>query len=251
MSNLMLHCGATPMTIDQLRAMSSDHHQPLTPTHRPVPHFKVADMIRQSLSRFSKEYSIVEEQYGVSGRKATECFGAMSMRRHGDHNPEYEMFYGWRHSNAMRFSLRAGLGDRFFICDNMAFHIENECLGTKHTSNINSTFQWRIDELSRTILAKDTALHERNNKYGNRWLSYKDSDHLIMECVRKKALQKTRINLVDDEYRKPSFKYNTGGHSLLDLKHAMTHVAKGSIYSDQIKRSQVMHKVFDAFLITT
>ena len=248
MSNLMLHCGATPMTIDQLKAMSSEHYQPLTPTHKPVAHFRVADMIRQSLSRFSKEYSIVEEQYGVSGKKGTECFGAMSMRKHGDHNPEYEMFYGWRHSNAMRFSLRAGLGDRFFICDNMAFHIENECLGTKHTSNINSTFQWRIDELSRTILAKDVSLHERNDRYRGIILSYKDADHLIMECVRKKALQKTKTIAVDAEWRKPSFKYDTNGISMLDLKHAMTHVAKGSIYSDQIKRSQAMHKVFDNYI---
>ena len=71
MSNLMLHCGATPMTIDQLKAMSSDHYQPLTPTHKPVAHYRVADMIRQSLNRFSKSYSIVEEQYGVSGKKGT------------------------------------------------------------------------------------------------------------------------------------------------------------------------------------
>jgi hypothetical protein len=70
-----------------------------------------------------------------------------------------------------------------------------------------------------------------------------------MECVRKKALQKTKAIDVDAEYRKPSFKYNTGGRCLLDLKHAMTHVAKGTIYSDQIKRSQVMHKVFDNYII--
>jgi len=246
----MLHCGAQPMTIDQLRAMSSDHYQPLSDTHQPVAHYRIADMIKQSLKRFSKEYSIVAEEYGVSGRKGTECFGAMSMRKHGDHNPDYEMFYGWRHSNSMRYSLRTGLADKFFICDNMSFHIENEILGTKHTSNINSTFQFRIDELSRTILAKDVSLHERNNKYKKIILSYKDSDHLIMECVRKKALQKTKTIDVDAEYRKPSYKYNTNGISLLDLKHAMTHVAKGTIYSDQIKRSQVMHKVFDAFLIT-
>ena len=69
-----------------------------------------------------------------------------------------------------------------------------------------------------------------------------------MECVRKKALQKTKTIAVDAEWRKPSFKYDTNGISMLDLKHAMTHVAKGSIYSDQIKRSQRMHKVFDSYI---
>ena len=249
MSNsLMLHCGAVPLTIDQLRAMSSDHYQPLTPTHKPVAHYKVADMIRQSLRRFSKSYSIVEEQYGVSGKKGTECFGAMSMRKHGDHNPDYEMFYGWRHSNAMRFSLRAGLADKFFICDNMSFIMESECLGTKHTSNINSTFQWRIDELSRTILAKDTSLHERNENYKRRIIPYKISDHLIMELVRKKALPKTKAMAVDDEFKRPSYNYGIHKSSLLSLKHAVTHVGKGVFYGDQIKRSQAMHKVFDNYI---
>ena len=242
----MLHCGAIPQSYDQLRSMNSIHYAPLSPTHKPVAHFRIVDMFKQSLKKHT-QYSVVDEEYGVSGKKGTECFGAISLRKHGDNNSEYEIFFGFRHSNSMKFSLRGGLADKFFICDNMAFHIENEMAGTKHTSNINTTAQSRIDDLCQGILPMDISLHQRNERFRQVILSYKDADHLLMELMRKKALQKTRINLVDDEWRKPSFKYDTNGISLLDLKHAFTHVAKGQFYGDQIKRSQIMHKVFDAF----
>ena len=247
MSNLMLHAGAVPQTYDQLKAMNSEHYRPLTVTHKPLAHYRVADSIKVSLKRFTN-YSVVAEEYGVSGKRGTECFGAMSLRKDGDNRDDYEMFYGWRHSNDMRFSLRCGLGDKFFICDNMAFHIESEIAGAKHTENIHSTFSWRLDEMNRNLLAKGDSLHERNDRYRSVTIPYKVSDHLIMESVREKALPKTKATAVDAEFRKPSYKYGTSGNTMLDLKHAFTHISKGSFYGDQIKRSQAMHKVFDNYI---
>ena len=247
MSNLMLHAGAVPQTYEGLKAMNSEHYKPLTATHKPLAHYRVADSIRESLRRFT-DYSVVAEEYGVSGKRGTECFGAMSLRKDGDNRDDYEMFYGWRHSNDMRFSLRCGLGDRFFICDNMAFHIESEIAGAKHTENIHSTFSWRLDEMNRTLLAKGDSLHKRNYSYQRKTISYKQSDHLIMESVRQGALPKTKAIAVDSEFRKPSYNYGLGGNTLLDLKHAYTHISKGTFYGDQIKRSQGMHQVFDNYL---
>ena len=243
----MLHCGAQSMTYDQLRSMNSVHYTPLSDTHKPVAHFSVVDMFKQSVKKHT-QYSIVWEDYGVSGKKGTELFGVLGLRKDGDTNNEYEMFLGFRHSNSQKFSLRGGLGDRFFICDNLAFSIEHEIAGTKHTKNINFTAQSRVDELCTDILPMDIEIHERNNKFKRVKLSYTDADHLLMELMRAGALLKTRINLVDDEWRRPSFKYDTNGISLLDLKHAFTHIAKGSFYGDQIKRSSIMHKVFDNYI---
>ena len=236
MSNLMLHAGAVPQTYEGLKAMNSEHVRPLTPTHKPLAHYRVADSIRESLRRFT-DYSVVAEEYGVSGKRGTECFGAMSLRKDGDNREDYEMFYGWRHSNDMRFSLRCGLGDKFFICD-----------GAKHTENIHSTFSWRLDEMNRNLLAKGDSLHERNDRYRGITIGRKTSDHLIMESVRQRALPKTKAIVVDSEFRKPSYNYGMGGNTMLDLKHAFTHVAKGTFYGDQIKRSQAMHKVFDIYI---
>ena len=247
MSKLMLHAGAVPMTYRELTGMGADHYKPLTPTHKPIPHWKVADTIRASLRQFS-DYSVVSEEYGVS-HKGKNCFGAMSLRKDGDKRGDYEMFYGWRHSNIMQFSLRCGLGDKFFICDNMAFHIESEIQGAKHTSNVDVTFKERLDELNQGLFAKGGALHHRNDSYLRHELTYRDSDHIIMEAVRQKALPKTKAMLVDQEFRKPSYNYGTNGMTILDLKHAFTHINKGTFYGDQIKKTQTMHKVLDSYCV--
>jgi hypothetical protein len=204
-------------------------------------------MFKLSLKKHSN-YSVVWEKYGVSGKKGTELFGALGLRKDGDSREDYEMFMGFRHSNEMRFSLRGGIGDRFFICDNMSFSIEHEISGCKHTTNIESTGQLRIDDLTRELLPMDSNLHARNDRYRRVVIGQKISDHLINETVRQGGLQKTKAMDVDKEFMTPSYDYGTGGNTLLDLKHACTHVAKNSFYGDQIKRSQIMHKVFDKYI---
>ena len=102
--------------------------------------------------------------------------------------------------------------------------------------------------MNRNLLAKGDSLHERNDRYRRVTIGKKMSDHLIMEAVRQKALPKTKVTAVDGEFRKPSYNYGLGGNTMLDLKHAFTHINKGSFYADQIRRSQAMHKVFDNYL---
>ena len=247
MSNFILHCGAEEKTYDQLLSLNSTHYQPLSPTHKPVPHWKVASMFKQSVKKHS-EYSVVWERYGVSGKKGTELFGAMGLRKDGDNRKDYEMFICLRHSNQMRFSLRGGIGDCYFVCDNMSMKIEHEIAGTKHTMNIDSTGQSRIDDLTKDILQMDVNLHECNDRYKRRVIGQKISDHLINETVRQGGLQKTKAMVVDAEFMTPSYQYGLGGSTLLDLKHAMTHTNKFSFYGDQIKRTQIMHKVFNNYL---
>ena len=247
MNNFILHCGAEEKTYDQLMSLNSAHYAPLSQTHKPVPHYEVANMFKQSLKKHS-DYSVVWERYGVSGKKGTELFGAMGVRKDGDNREDYEMFICFRHSNDQRFSLRGGIGDHFFMCDNMSMKIEFEITGTKHTLNIESTGQFRIDDLTKKILPMDVSLHECNDRYRRTLISQKISDHLINENVRQGGLQKTKAMVVDAEFMNPSYDYGMGGNTLLDLKHAFTHVAKGSFYGYQIKRSQIMHKVFDNYI---
>lgn len=241
----MLHCGAKPATFHDLTLMDSDHYKPMTPTHRPVPHFEVATRIKQSIRAFT-DYSVVGEEYGIS-HKQKNCFGVMSLKKNNDQNNDYDMIYAWRHSNNMMFGLRAGIGSRVFVCDNMAFMVESEIKGCKHTSNIANTFDGRLSELNKTLMSKDKELHSKYATYKQIKLSYKDADHIIMSAVRANALPKTKVTAVDAEWRNPSFKYESNGISMWDLFNAFTHVNKGAFYSDQIKRTQKLHNVFDTF----
>ncbi len=245
MSNLMLHCGAKPATFHDLCVMGSDHFKPMTPTHRPLPHREVATRIKRSIQAFT-DYSIVGEEYGIS-HKGKNCFGVMSLKKNNDQHNDYEIFYAWRHSNNMMFGLRAGIGSRVFVCDNMAFSVESEIQGCKHTANIEDTFDNRITDLNKTLLAKDQELHAKYDRYKNVRISYRDADHIIMQSVRAGALPKTKTTAVDAEWRDPSFKYDSNGISLWDLFNAFTYVMQGTFYGDQIKRTQILHKVFDEY----
>ena len=149
----MLHCGAKPATFYDLTVMDSDHYKPMTPTHRPLPHYEVAGRMMQSINK-NTDYSVVAEEYGIS-HKGKNCFGVMSLKKNNDQHNDYEIFYAWRHSNNMMFGLRAGIGSRVFVCDNMAFNVESEIQGCKHTANIGQTFDSRVDDLNKTLLAKD------------------------------------------------------------------------------------------------
>ena len=103
MSNLMLHCGAKPATFHDLTVMDSDHYKPMTPTHRPLPHYEVAGRIMKSINTFTN-YSVVGEEYGVS-HKGKNCFGVMTLKRHDDQHHDYYILYAWRHSNIQMFGL--------------------------------------------------------------------------------------------------------------------------------------------------
>ena len=66
----------------------------------------------------------------------------------------------------------------------------------------------------------------------------------MMEAVRRSAMPKTRITAVDNEWRKPKhpeFRLRTAW----SLFNAFTENNKGMNYSDQIDRSQKLHKMFD------
>ena len=129
----------------------------------------------------------------------------------------------------------------------MAFNVESEIQGCKHTANIGQTFDSRVDDLNKTLLAKDQELHAKYERYKNVRISYRDADHIIMQSVRAGALTKTKVTAVDAEWRNPSFKYESNGISMWDLFNAFTHVNKGGFYGDQIKRTQKLHNVFDTF----
>lgn len=46
---LMLHAGARPLACDHLRALESPA---ATPTHVPIPHFRVVNLVRSTLGMY-------------------------------------------------------------------------------------------------------------------------------------------------------------------------------------------------------
>ena len=229
----------------QISNLPASHFEKLTETHNPVPHKTVIDTVKSSLNKFT-EYSIVKQEFGTS-HKLKNLFGCFYLKKNNDQNHDYDIVYGLRHSNIMHFSLKCGLGHEVTVCSNLAWLVEAECKGSKHTKNIRDAFDDRLNDLNRRLLSKDKELHKKIKRYKSINISYRDADHIIMECIRRGAITKGKCNAVDSEWRRPSYKYDSTGISMFDLFQAFTHVAKGTYFPDNVRRTKVLHQVFDEY----
>src|SRR6266567_3178102 len=109
---LMLHVNAKGVDYDGLRQLDTP---PATPSHVPIPHFRVVDLIRTTLGMYGHE--IVGEHHGIT-EDGARYFGLLSLRStYGN----YEDTVGLRNSHDKSFPVGIGFGSRVFVCDNLAF----------------------------------------------------------------------------------------------------------------------------------
>ena len=71
---LMLHCGAEEVDYDALRNLETP---PATKSHVPIPHFRVVDMLRHTLSFYGHE--ITDEHHGLTA-DGMRYFGLLSLK---------------------------------------------------------------------------------------------------------------------------------------------------------------------------
>ena len=237
-------CGAEQVTFDDLARIPAIRK---STTHQPIQHHKVAEAIKRSLQSYGN-YEITEETYGGS-HKGQRCFSLLRLRDDKSRNV-YDTVYIFRNINDMAFSLRCGTGGVVGICSNMMFVAEYEIAGAKHTKNIMDTFNDRVTSLNKKLLDHTDSMHKKYDQWKRTVIGGKLSDHLIMEAVRKRALPKTKIDKVDNEFLKPTYKYEGGQNSAWALFNSFTHINKGLNYVDQISRTQKLHNVFDHYFGT-
>jgi len=234
-------CGAEQVSYDQLKRIPAIKK---SPTHQPIQHHVVVDTVRRSLQSYGN-YEITEETYGLS-HKQQRCFIIIKLRDENSRS-DYESVYIARNSNDFAFSLRVGTGGIVGICSNMMFVAEREITGTKHTKNIMDTFQDRVVDLNKGLIEHTNGMHKKYDLWKRTIIGGKLADHLIMESVRHKALPKTKIDKVYNEFDKPTYQYEANPNSAWTLFNSFTHVNKGLNYVDQISRTQKLHNVFDNY----
>lgn len=235
-------CGAEQVSYDQLKRIPAIKK---SPTHQPIQHHVVVDTVRRSLQVYGN-YEITEETYGLS-HNGQRCFIIIKLRDENSRS-DYESVYIARNSNDFAFSLRVGTGGIVGICSNMMFVAERELeKGCKHTKNIMDTFHDRLVDLNKGLIEHTNGMHKKYDLWKRTIIGGKLVDHLIMEAVRKKALPKTKIDKVDNEWHNPTYDYKANPNSAWYLFNAFTHINKGLNYVDQISRTQKLHNVFDNY----
>ncbi len=90
-----------------------------TPTHVPIPHYRVVDLIAHSLSYYGHE--VVEQHHGATP-DGMRYFGVLTLK---SPHTDYTDMVGLRNSHDKKFPIGIGFGSRVFICDNMAFSTDH------------------------------------------------------------------------------------------------------------------------------
>ena len=141
---LMLHRGAKEIAYDGLRELETP---PATPTHVPIPHFRVVDLIKTTLGMYGHE--ITEERHGIT-EDAMRYFGLLSLR---STYTGYEDTVGLRNSHDRSFPVGIGFGSRVFVCDNLAFSADT-VIKRKHTANLKRDLPGIMGEIIEPLAEK-------------------------------------------------------------------------------------------------
>ena len=231
---LMLHCGAEEVDYDQLRALDVPV---ATSTHVPIPHFRLVDMLRHTLSFYG--HDVTEEHHGIT-KDGMRYFGLMALRStYGG----YEDTVGLRNSHDKKFPVGIGFGGRVFCCDNLSFFADH-VIKRKHTTNAKRDLPGLVGELVEPLAEQREAQHLTFERYKGTLVSPEMADHAILEMYRDNIINVQRIADVLNEWERPSFEEFEGEPTAWRLFNAATHSLNGRVVENS-GVTRKLHNVID------
>ena len=235
---LMLHAGAEEVSYDALRASITP---PATATHVPIPHFRLVDMLRHTLSFYGHE--VTEEHHGLT-QDGLRYFGLLSLKStYGG----YEDTVALRNSHDKKFPVGIGFGGRVFCCDNLSF-IADHVIRRKHTANAKRDLPGLVGELVEPLAQQREQQHLTFERYKVTSLDDRWADHAIMQLFRKDVLNVQRIPDVVAQWNKPAYE-EWGDHTAWHLFNAVTFALTGRI-AENPGITRTLHQVIDGICET-
>lgn len=232
---LMLHCGAEPIDYPALRNIQTPEP---TPSHVPIPHHRLVDMVRHTLGFYGHE--VISESHGVT-LDGMRYFGVMMLKSpYGG----YEDAVALRNSHDKKFPIGIGFGGHVFCCDNMSL-MADHVIRRKHTANAKRDLPGLLAEVVEP-LADARDLQQRSfSRYRATLLSPERADHAILDLFRTGVINVNRIPEVVHEWETPSFEeFEDTGFSAWRLFNAVTFVLNGRILGEP-QSTQGLHRIID------
>ena len=199
-----MHRGAVNVTRDQLLAIAAP---PATETWFPLKHSTVLDRTCETLE--GAGFGIDSMQLSVA-RADARFFGTLRLTNRI--TPEVSLAVGIRNSNDQSFPIGFCVGERTFVCDNLAFHSEI-VISRKHTRFGETRFQ---EAMSRAVLG----LHQFQASAAQRiaalnvWeLTDDQANSLILQSFEAGIVSNRLLPVVIREWRRPpieDFRPRTG-----------------------------------------
>jgi len=192
---LMLHAGAREIEYAALRDLETPA---ATPTHVPVEHYRVVDLLKSTLGMYGHE--VVAEHHGVTP-DGLRYFGLLSLR---SAYAGYEDTVGLRNSHDKSFPISVGFGSRVFVCDNLAF-IAERTVKRRHTANAKLHLPGLVVEMIEPLALHREAQARTFERYKRTLLTDQQADHAVLNMYREGIVNLQRIPEVLKEWQEPSF----------------------------------------------
>jgi hypothetical protein len=195
-SNLMLHAGASAVTLEQLREYRAP---PPEGRWYPIAHATVLDAVTETLC--SAGYQVRHQKLALNNT-GTRFFGTLDLA-----TPlvtGVSLAVGVRNSTDKTFPLGFCAGNRVFVCDNLAFRSEL-LVRRKHTVNGERNFTAAIAQAVTSLGQFKEVEAARIKAMMLTELSPEQADSLILRSFEKGIISAPQLPRILLEWRNPSF----------------------------------------------
>ena len=191
---LMLHTGAEEISFADLKYVPVPEP---TASHVPIPHHRLVDMVRHTLSYYG--HQIVEENFGVTP-DGMRFFGVLTLAsNYGDYTDQV----GLRNSNDKRFPIGISFGSRVFVCDNLAFTADH-VIRRKHTAHAKRDLPGLVAEVVEPLADAREQQHRMIEHFKKTPITERLADHAIMAMYREGIINVQRIAEVSEAWEHPA-----------------------------------------------
>jgi hypothetical protein len=238
MNKLMLHCGGTIRTREEVFAVPTPSE---TSTYVPLPYESFITRIEKQL--MVEGMKVKSEQLALS-TNGQRLFGLIEVEMPGVQGLDYGSVIGIRNSYDKSISTGLCIGASVFVCDNLSFSGEIT-FARKHTAGLMKDLAWLLTETVSQLPAKFARQTEAFNAYRQRQLSEERVHHLIVKFLDEKAINVTDIPIVLKEWRTPTHpEFYQDGQSAWRLFNAATEALKGGLWMLP-DRTRKIHAILD------
>lgn len=207
-------------------------------SYQPIGHDYLVDMVEDCMADIGFRFG--PQHHGLS-HDGARYFGVVELMW-AEQRDDFALVLGLRNSLDKRFPAGVAFGKTVRVCANLDFSGE-QSFGRKHTANI-------LRDLPNMIMAAvsntKTMAHNqvlRAETYQGFKLRDELADHLIMNMLRRGAINATRVPKVVQEWDEPS--YDHGPRTMWRLFNAATEALKGTNIHEMPKRTIELQAICD------
>ena len=239
MQGLMLHCGASSVTREQVIEVKTPA---ATESWFPIAHETLINRVEQALGTLNMR--VVEQAHALT-KEGNRYFGLLQVANCQKTADDYAYVLGLRNAHDKSFTASLAVGASVFVCDNLSFSGEIT-IARKHTRFIEQDLPKLTSNAVGMLADKWTVMNDRIAHYKEAMLTDSVVHDFIIRAVDISACTVQQIPAILKEWRTPRHPEFAVNKSAWRLFNGFTEVAKDSSLALLPQRTIRLHSLMDS-----